>query len=763
MPIDFRGYPNYILIISVRGRLFLSGITITRAPFLFLFAVLFCTPAVGQVAVNGSKRSFKKRLYVPVRVHSDRIRQAYAQGRLRMSPSVQGAVSADSTTMWIEKPEPRSWTPPRNVPHAAVDLEVRASAHAAVSDPESPRTLTLSFDAISFDTEAPLSGLYHIPPDAHVAAGPDQIVVVVNAAVEWYSTSGAGQNSQSLKSFFQSLTPVAGLFDPKVIYDQIDGRFVLIVLEKGDTSDGDAVNSSRILVAVSNTSDPNGVWTFQSIDSMLSIEAAPRWADYPGLAVDSDVIYITANMFTFGDGTYGGTRVWIISKLNSGVGLYSGGQSVFSVSDPFGASGTSSLASTLQPSHVFLPGPPAGTGTWLVAYGGLSSSSSEFLQAIRVDSPTSSPTFVSNLIPLGDIDDTALALPDAEQSGTSTRVLTNSRRTLNAVLRNDQLYGTATLRPSPGNADAGEATAFWFRVDVSNPGFPALVESVQIGGEDISSGTYTFFSSIAVNGSGDVAVGYSASGPSIFPGAYVSGRLSTDPAGVMQSATTLRAGLDYYIRVFGSTNRWGDYSGIALDPDDDAAFWVFNEYALTRGSLLGNSTDDGRWGTVVGRFSMMAPPLVAATQPGVSLKEGQQTSVDLTTIFSGGSGSLTYSAVSSADQHITTSLTGTVLISDVIEAYFAGTTIDSVSVTATATDESADTASSVLVVDVLPVTGDLDGSGGPSAYSAARALDAFLGLISLTDKQLVAADYDTDGDVDALDAFLIWQASMPPG
>ena len=73
---------------------------------------------------------------------------------------------------------------------------------------------------------------------------------------------------------------------------------------------------------------------------------------------------------------------------------------------------------------------------------------------------------------------------------------------------------------------------------------------------------------------------------------------------------SLQAGLDYYVRAFsafgGQDNRWGDYSGIALDPTDDDVFWVFNEFADFRGTAFGG--EDGRWGTAWGSVTLVYPP-----------------------------------------------------------------------------------------------------------------------------------------------------------
>jgi hypothetical protein len=128
-----------------------------------------------------------------------------------------------------------------------------------------------------------------------------------------------------------------------------------------------------------------------------------------------------------------------------------------------------------------------------------------------------------------------------------------------------------------------------------------LTQQGDVGGEDIAPGTHTFFPSISVDAAGNMGLGFAASAPIIFPGAYYTGRQRSDSAGTVQSSETLAAGVDFYVRTLGSgRNRWGDYSGMSIDPSDDRTFWVFNQYALTRGTVING--EDGRWGTRFGSF-----------------------------------------------------------------------------------------------------------------------------------------------------------------
>jgi hypothetical protein len=240
-------------------------------------------------------------------------------------------------------------------------------------------------------------------------------------------------------------------------------------------------------------------------------------------------------------------------------------------------------------------------GTFLVAYEGLTDGTDEYVQVIRIRSPLSGPAFNHRFVSVGDIEDfDTIALPDAPQKGSSVGIEVNDRRALDAVWWNNELWFTTTIDPAAG-PNAGEATAHWFKFHAPNSGGVTLADQGDIGGEDIAPNTSTFFPAITMNTEGHVKFGFSASAPSIYAGAYATGRLHHDPPGTVRASETLKAGLAPYFRTHGgSRNRWGDYSGISLDPTDDNWVWVFNEYAETRGGPSSDPTENGRWGTAWG-------------------------------------------------------------------------------------------------------------------------------------------------------------------
>ena len=458
-----------------------------------------------------------------------------------------------------------------------------------------------------------------IPPDPIGAAGPSHLVSVVNTVIQWFTKDGTLQHTQRLGmnsvnntgSFFESLNPFSTTFDPKVIYDQYNNRFIVVALEYDTSPD-----TSRILLAVSQTNDPNDGWYFYAVDAKTSVNGVDMWADYPGLAVGPNSIFITSNLFPFVSSlNASATKLWIVDKTP----LYSGGTpSVYSY-DPVSVLGSGVYYITMQPAHMFGT-PPANIQTFLVQYSGLSNVNNNFLGVIKVQGTSSAATFTQSYVLLSDIDSVQLAMANASQLGTTSKISTNDRRTLNAVWRNNRLWCTTTVMPSTG-PDIGQATAHWMKLNTTNLTGIAIEEQGNIGGEDIGTGVSTFFPSISVNSLGDMVVGFSASGPTIYPGAYYVGKFSTDPANTILSSNVFKTGEDYYIRTLGGTrNRWGDFTGSSVDPLDDQTFYIFNQYAMTRGSLL--NSEEGRWATCFGLVPSSVLP-VEISSFNASIKENR--------------------------------------------------------------------------------------------------------------------------------------------
>jgi hypothetical protein len=114
-------------------------------------------------------------------------------------------------------------------------------------------------------------------------------------------------------------------------------------------------------------------------------------------------------------------------------------------------------------------------------------------------------------------------------------------------------------------------------------------------------GVWRWMGSVAMDHSGDLAVGYSASNTTTDPQIRYAGRLSTDPLGTLaQGEAHLYDGTGYQI---GSGSRWGDYSAMTVDPVDDTTMWYTTEYYATNSSA--------NWRTRIGNFRINpAQPLI---------------------------------------------------------------------------------------------------------------------------------------------------------
>src|SRR5438552_1160266 len=123
----------------------------------------------------------------------------------------------------------------------------------------------------------------------------------------------------------------------------------------------------------------------------------------------------------------------------------------------------------------------------------------------------------------------------------------------------------------------------WFEVRRSGTGPWAVFQQGTFGPQDptITTLQHRWMGSIAMDKAGNIALGYNiSSAGTVFPSIRYTGRLATDPLGLMpQDEEVLVAGGN----IIGS-RRWGDYSSLNVDPVDDCTFWYTADY-VTAGGL----------------------------------------------------------------------------------------------------------------------------------------------------------------------------------
>ena len=502
----------------------------------------------------------------------------------------------------------------------------------------SPALLS-SVEGFSLTDDLFNTGLFEsTPANPSGAAGPNHIVNVGNSTIQWFEKGAANpQTHTSLVNFFQPLRPLTHLlnpdaritFDPQVLYDQYADRFVVMATEMFDR---DPVFASRVLLAVSDDSDPNGNWYYTSINTQVNqrnpedpVEILPYWGSTPGLAVDRDAIYVTANLISFEDEEPYGNRLWIVEKGEDEGGFYDNGRAQTTKHDPATETGLDMFVNSIRmrsmrPAHVYGTA-PEGVGTWLAMYDGRSDGTHEFVDVIRVDNPLDNPSFRLFSVNVGDLEEIRDPRefeppPEAPQPFIGSLVDFGDRRTYDAVWRDGNLYVTTVIVPKEG-PNINQTSAHWFRFDTTNPNVLRLADQGSVRSDDLGFSVYTSFPSVAVDAQGNMAISFAASGPMVYPGAYYAMRAADDPPGELRRPQTLAAGLDAFdLADFEGLNGWGRYSSVTMDAADDVTFWTYNAYAVAEQGL------GGRWGTRWGQFRMAeippGPPPGPTTISGIS-------------------------------------------------------------------------------------------------------------------------------------------------
>ncbi len=130
-------------------------------------------------------------------------------------------------------------------------------------------------------------------------------------------------------------------------------------------------------------------------------------------------------------------------------------------------------------------------------------------------------------------------------------------------------------------AVSGSGGVRWY--EVQNPGgTPVLAQQ----GTYAPDSTFRWMGSAAMDSAGDLALGYSKSSSSVYPSIAFAGRVPTDPAGTLEAETGVVAGAGSQT---GTLYRWGDYSGMMIDPVDDCTFWYTQEYIQSSGTFNWNT------------------------------------------------------------------------------------------------------------------------------------------------------------------------------
>jgi len=435
------------------------------------------------------------------------------------------------------------------------------------------------------------------PPDGAVAAGSNDVVAAINALIGIYDKAGNQLAPyQSMSSFFSNLGLSGGYSDPRVVYDEVQGRFIIT----DDLIDYDFfwnITDSYVLVAVSQTSDPTGLWNKFAFETKGQNQAGTTdtWSDYPTVGLNSSGLYIATDQYedcNAYDSSCVFSDAWIM---------------VISLSDLYAANPTPTV--TTFKNVMTAGGAQAAAIQPALTFG---NPSEEFLVAALFPSdPNAASSSVLNLFSINtsgtpsltrmDLAVPSYAMPpDASQPGTVVPIATNDFRLINAVWAGGNLWCAQNVADDLGTS----AVARWYEIGLADLSQPMLQDWGTITGSGNA-----FYPAITPTSNGQVTVVFSTSSTSQYPSAAYSGRAATDPPGALRTPVVYRAGLTPYTQSYTDSTgkvwyRWGDYSGISLDPAGGGA-WAITEYS---------KGPDPNYGTAIANI-LSPPSLVASPNP----------------------------------------------------------------------------------------------------------------------------------------------------
>ena len=422
-------------------------------------------------------------------------------------------------------------------------------------------TTGLNFDGIK-DSQ----GGGFVPPDTNASVGDTQVVETVNVAYAvWNKTTGvqvmAPKSIQTLYTSLGGQCATGNLSDPVVNYDKAAGRWVITMIAFNNNF---SINDA--CMAVSTTSDATGTY------HVYAFSYGKTLADYPKVGVWPDAYYVTTDSFPNG-GFFTGAESCAMDRTKM-----LAGSAATMVCFQRHATDFALLPADLDGATP----PPSGSPNFQME---LASSTALNLYKFHVDFtvPTNSTFTGPTKLTVASYTDACAATGSCIKQPSPGELLDalGDRLMFRLAYRNFGDHESMVVNHSIKASGTGNAPSAVRWYEVRNPGTaPVIFQSGTFGG-----GTQTaslWMGSIAMDKNGDIALGFSASSASVKPSIKYTGRVPSDPLGKMETANGIVSGGGVQTS---SSNRWGDYSSMAIDPTDDCTFWYAQEYYKTTGSF----------------------------------------------------------------------------------------------------------------------------------------------------------------------------------
>jgi hypothetical protein len=416
----------------------------------------------------------------------------------------------------------------------------------------------------------------YIPPDPAGDIGTNHYIQATNLHFAVYSRAGALlYGPAALSTLWQGFPGYTSDGDPVVLYDHLADRWIITQFSLPNYPNGPFYE----LLAVSQTPDPLGAWHRYSFQFS-------KMPDYPKFGVWDDGYYMSANLYSSGALNYTGPAAIVLERDS----LLAGKPARMTIFEP-GADRRPLLVADLDG-----PLPPAGSPGYFLSVNDDQANTDDHLELFSLyadwTNPANSLLAGPQSIPVAVFDGdmcggSASCLP---QAGTTSRLDALSRYLMQRLqYRNFGTYQVLMANHTVDVDATNHAGIRWYELRASGTDW-----SVYQQGTYAPDTNHRWMGSIAMDGAGNIALAYSITGKGIYPSIHATGRRSGDAPGYMSLAEeTIITGTGAQKDL---SSRWGDYSCLTVDPQDDRTFYYTNEYYAV--------TSNKDWKTRIASFTI---------------------------------------------------------------------------------------------------------------------------------------------------------------
>jgi len=416
----------------------------------------------------------------------------------------------------------------------------------ADQDKGAPEALLIN-PKVNRNFEGNLYNGYRPPDNAMAISNSGWMVSAVNSSISYLNENGnIALNSLPLDEFYDQLGLPSYFFDPRVVYDPVGNRFILVVLH------GSTPQMSKLVISFSKSDNPNdGWWTYLFDGNFANVNT---WFDYPQVGLSAEDVYVAGNLFDSNDNSVE-SLVLQLDKEQGYAGLSlnftywnnikgASGQNIFSLQPVSGGFGTG-----------------YGPGIYLL---GSSSSSGSIINLLNITADygnnpqllrysVSCPFYIIG--------------SDADQSGSNKLLKVNDCRMLSAYYSNGIIHyvhhseynntGYNGIRYGRLNVAAKTIVGTTFGLDGYAYTFPVVAPFAN------------------APGTSDVIIGFTRSADNIFP----QFRAVTHDGNAFSGSISVKNGNSPIQTSNDNVQRWGDYSSICRRHNaTNSAVWVFGCY-----------------------------------------------------------------------------------------------------------------------------------------------------------------------------------------